>query len=346
MRAEWQRTHAELAELAPAWDRALAQGNPDNPFLLADFLQTWAQAFVPAGELRVLTLWEGEELVGGLPLYRARRLTGPRLAVLRPLGLGFANFTEPFFVGPESAFAAAGWAALRQLRGWSYLSLPLGRRPWWRGAAGLRWRESAPVTDARIAIAGGAAAYAATLQPRMQANLRRCRRRADERGGVELRRETEAAVVEEMIAFQLRHNGPERYPEDREVTPSRPAWAEFTRTLLRRLAAQGRLDAMGLRLGGELAAVGFGFRHGPGYKSLLASYDPRFRHCGPGLLFFYELIEWCWRRGEPYLDMYADGNAFEKRRWCNQFLPLHQVWVFAPTVVGRGLYHSHRLWNR
>jgi len=346
VRAEWHTTHGELAEVAPAWDRALAAGNPDNPFLLADFLQTWSEAFVPAGELRVLTLWEGGELVAGLPLYRARRLSRPRLPVLRAVGLGFANFTEPFCLGPAAAFAAACMRALRQLPGWSYLSLPLGRTPWWRGAAGLRWREGSELTDARIRVERGAADYVATLRPSMQANLRRCLRRAAEAGGLELRRETGAATLEEMIAFQLRHNGPDRYPVDGEVAPSRAAWAGFTRQILLRLAAEQRLDAMALRLGGELAAVGFGFRHGPGYKSMLVSYDPRFRHCGPGLLLFYELIEWCWQRGDPYLDMYADGNEFEKRRWCNQFLPLHRLWVFAPTALGRGLYHSHRLWNR
>ncbi|MGH9392554.1 MAG: GNAT family N-acetyltransferase, partial [Terriglobales bacterium] len=67
------------------------------------------------------------------------------------------------------------------------------------------------------------------------------------------------------------------------------------------------------------------------------SFDPRFRAAGPGLLFIYHLLDWCRQRGDATLEMYANGDEFEKRRWCNAFTRLHRLWLFAPTLRGRAL---------
>ena len=331
----WVTTLEEFVALAPAWDAALAEVAGDNPFLQSEFLLTWCQAFLPPRGLRVLALSRNGRLAGGLPLYRAQR--APGVPVLRLVGCGFANWTEPFFAGDRCEFAAACSRALEGLRGWRYLSLPLARAP-----LGVSLPETAPMVtrDASLCFEPGWRTmddYLATRSPRLRAHLRRSLRLAEAAGGVELRRETDPAVVAELIAFQLRHNGPDRYPPDRVVSGSRAAWSAFTRELLLRLLSRGQLDAMALRIGGphggELAAAGFGFRSGPGYKSMLISHDPKFRRLGPGDLFFFHLIAWCLRHAEPELNMFA--LTPEKRRWCNSYAPLHHVRVFPNTLAGR-----------
>ncbi len=325
----WITAKTDFAALAPAWDAAVLLVGGDNPFLLSDFLLCYTESFVPEGDLRILVIYDKNSLIAGLPLYCARRSRRPRLSALRYLGLGFANLTEPFHPpGAEGAFTLACSQALAELAGWHFCHLPLARTSWWRAAGGCRWLDSSAGVSARLVVDRPAEDYLLTLSAKMQANLRRCRRHATAAGGVTLTRETSPAAVAELVDFQLLHNGPARYPPDVQVSPDRAAWSSFTRTLLLRLAAANHLDAMALRLGGQLAAAGFGFRYGPGYKSMLVSHDPAFSRCGPGLLLFYELINWCLAQGDPWIDMYADGNSFDKRRWCRDFQPLRQAYVF------------------
>lgn len=340
MTAEWIETRGGFEALAPAWDAAVEASAGDNPYLLSQFLLLWAEAFCPPDALRILVLREGGDVAGGLPLFVSRRRRPPREPRLRIAGLGFANFTEPFW-RPESA-AGAGAAigdALRRLLGWSWLHLPLQRQapepaPGWWEQTGLRYSVRRAGSSGRVLTAQPAEACVAALSPRMQANLRRSLRLAAGIGPVRLTRETDAGRIAAMVEFQLQHNGPDRYPPEHELGATRAQWAAFTRRLLMALAASGKLDAMALTLGDALAAVGFGFRHGPGYKSLLTAYDPRFRVCGPGFVFFHHLIDWCCANGEPYLDMYADADEFEKRRWCNLRTPLVELRVFAPSLRG------------
>jgi len=341
MTGRWLTTLEEFRSLAADWDAAVAASGTDNPFLLSEFLLAWGEAFAELGEPRILVCESAGGIEAGLPLFlSSRRHARLHWQALRYFGLGFANLTEPFFPsGQTVAFAEAAGAALRRLHGWSYASLPLSRSRW-AEAADLRVRCASRGSLARICVNCDAVAYAATRRPRMQADLRRCIRRAAETGAITFGREPDH--LDDLIRIQLRFNGPFRYASEFELGASTASWAAFTEALLRRLAATGHLDPVALRIGGELAAAGFGFRYGSGYKSLLASFDPRFRTAGPGMLFFYHLVDWCHQRGDPTIEMYADGEEFEKRRWGNEFVPLHQLWIFAPTLSGRALHQGSR----
>lgn len=349
MTVRWITTRADFAALAPEWDAAVEASGCGNPFLLSSFLSPWAESFVPEGSLCVLVASDDGGIRAGLPLYRDRRRG---VAVLRVVGIGFANLTEPLFAaGAEPAAGAALLGqALAALPDWRYLHLPLVR-PWMLLPPGLPCRETPAGLNARIRIASSAAETVCGLRPRMQANLRRSLRHAAAAGVLSLDCETDPARVEELVAFQLRHNGPERYPPDTVVTRSRTAWAACTRRVLAAMAASDRLDALALRLhrqGREeaLIAAGFGFRLGAGYHSVLVSYDPAFRALGPGFLFFYYLMDWVRARGGDFIEMYADGRAFDKRRWCpgpDSLEPLRSVRLYHPSLSGRLLRRAQAL---
>ncbi|MGN6592571.1 MAG: GNAT family N-acetyltransferase, partial [Terriglobales bacterium] len=333
---------ADLARGAARWDAGVEAGGGDNPFVRSTFLLAWSECFAAPGELRVLVMERDGEIVAGWPLVRQRRRhAGLGCWALRPLGLGFANFNEPFYRMPAEEFAAAAAGALAARGEWDYVSLPLAREPWWE-KAGWRWRTRRQGAAARLRLDRPAAEYAARLRPHMRANLRRALRRAEEMGGARLERVTEAGGLEELIAFQLRHNGPRRYPAEREWGATPEQWADFTGVLLRRLAAAGQLDAMALRLGGGLAAAGFGVRHGRGYKSMLTSFDPAYGAAAPGLLLFYLLMDWCRAQGDAYLDMYAEAGHLDKRRWEPEAVALYQGFIFAPSLRGAALWLAGR----
>jgi CelD/BcsL family acetyltransferase involved in cellulose biosynthesis len=339
MTARWWTTQAELAEGAARWDAGVAAAGGDNPFVLSTFLLAWAESFAAAGSLRVLVIEEaGGAIRGGWALVRQRRRHGGLGCwALRPLGLGFANLNEPFHQMTAAEFAGLAERALAECGEWDYVSLPLAREPWWE-QAGWRWRTRRQGAAARLRVDRPAAEYAAGLSAKMQANLRRALRRAEEMGGARLERVTEARGLEELIAFQLRHNGPRRYPPEREWGAAPEQWEGLVRRLLPRLAERGQLDAMALRLGGGLAAAGFGFRHGRGYKSMLTSFDPAYGAAAPGLLLFYLLMDWCRAQGDPHLDMYADAGHLDKRRWRPEEVALYQGFIFAGSARGRALF--------
>ncbi|HET9783351.1 MAG TPA: GNAT family N-acetyltransferase, partial [Terriglobales bacterium] len=360
MTPRWWTTHAELTAGAARWDAGVEAAGGDNPFVLSTFLRAWAETFAPPADkrgarrsragarasqsLRVLALEDSAGAVlAGWPLVRQRRRHGGIACwALRPLGLGFANLNEPFHRMSAPEFAALAERALAERDDWDYISLPLARTPWWE-KAGWRWRTRPQGAAARLRLHRPAAEYALGLSPRMQANLRRALRRAAELGGARLQPVTDTRGLEELIAFQLRHNGPRRYPPEREWGAPPEQWEAFVRMLLPRLANAGQLDAMALRLGDRLAAVGFGFRFGSGYKSMLTSFDPAFRTAAPGLLLFYFLMDGCRARGDTWLDMYADAAHLDKRRWQPEEVPLYHGFIFAPSPRGRALFGLSRM---
>lgn len=347
MTARWMLTHDEFAGIAEQWDAGLEASGADNPYLLSEFLSAWADEFAAPESLRVLTLWQGRTLVGGLPLYRDRRRG---VAMLRALGIGFAGLSEGWRHPSAGNFSAACAAALAERRDWQYLNLPLARTPFMTETQ-LPVISDATISGARARLGDSFDAYLAERPRSLQVKLGLSRRRAKTVGGWELVELQKASEVRELVAFQLQCNGPDRYMPDRVVTGQRQRWARFTRGVLERLNRRGRLEAFELRIGGERAAAAFGMKLGPGFNYVLTSCDRNFSRYSPGHMLFAALIERACALRQPYVDAFgvgekaADEDATGLRRWCNEFPPLYRQRVFHPGLGGAALLQIGRLWT-
>ncbi|HXR97117.1 MAG TPA: GNAT family N-acetyltransferase [Terriglobales bacterium] len=350
MTARWLTTHAEFAAIAAQWDGALESMNAgsgaDNPFLLSEFLQAWADEFVPPEALRVLTFWRGGDLVGGLPLYRERRRG---VAMLRALGIGFAGLSEGWSHS-DTQFGSACAAALGERDDWQYLNLPLSRSAWLEGGS-LPLITTPAISGARAHLNANFDAYLAERPRSLQVKLGLSRRRAHAAGGWELVELQGLQAIKDLIEFQLRCNGPELYATDPVVTPQRERWSRFTRDMLERMAGCGRLQALELRIGGERAAAAFGLKLGEGFNYVLTSCDRNFSRFSPGHMMFAAIIERACALRLPYVDAFGVGEkaageeAGGLRRWCNEFPPQYRQRLFHPGIGGAALLQIGRLWK-
>ncbi len=120
-RTEVACEHLQFDAVAAAWDDLWRRTPAATAFQSHAWLSAWARAYVPAGRLAVVTVWDGDALVAAAPLYRVRR--GP-VAALAPLGGPLSDSTD-VLVDPQAPGAGTRLVdALLQVPGWRVLDLP------------------------------------------------------------------------------------------------------------------------------------------------------------------------------------------------------------------------------
>ncbi|RYG41185.1 hypothetical protein EON79_21245, partial [bacterium] len=103
-------TPEAVATLAGAWDDLLRDAPTATPFQSREWIETVLMA--SSGRGRIITVREGDELVGLLPL----RLTSGLWRVARPLGVGPSDYLHPLARADyESRVNDEVAAALRRL---------------------------------------------------------------------------------------------------------------------------------------------------------------------------------------------------------------------------------------
>ncbi|RBY74829.1 glycosyl transferase family 1 [Blastococcus sp. TF02-09] len=138
------RTCPELAALADEWDRLYAAASPPaTPFQAHAWVTAWAGAYVPAGELFVVTVRRRGRLVAAAPLFRDRR--GP-WQVLTPLGGAQSDHSDVLVAADERGALDALGRALLDAPGWQVLDLP-ELRP---DAAARAWTSAWPGRVTRL----------------------------------------------------------------------------------------------------------------------------------------------------------------------------------------------------
>ena len=129
--------HAGFDALAEAWDDLWARTPSATPFQTHAWTSAWARAYVPAGQLAVVTVRDGDVLVAAAALHRVRR--GP-MRLLAPLGGEISDHTDVLLDPLVPDAGARLVQALLQLPGWSVLDLPEVLP----GAAAQSWAQSWP----------------------------------------------------------------------------------------------------------------------------------------------------------------------------------------------------------
>ncbi|MGY1692648.1 GNAT family N-acetyltransferase [Geodermatophilus sp. SYSU D01105] len=115
------RQHADFDALAGAWDDLWARCPSATPFQTHAWTSAWARAYVPAGQLVVVTVWEDGVLVAAAALHRVRR---GLVHLLAPLGGDLSDHTD-VLVDPEVPDAGPRLVqALLQVPGWRLVDLP------------------------------------------------------------------------------------------------------------------------------------------------------------------------------------------------------------------------------
>lgn len=96
MRTEWLSA-AEALDRAPEWDVLHARAS-GSPFQSRSWQTAWWETFARRGRVRVLSVWDGDDLCAWLPLWFG-------VGVVRAAGFGVSDFLDPL-LDPERPDAA------------------------------------------------------------------------------------------------------------------------------------------------------------------------------------------------------------------------------------------------
>ena len=349
----------EWAQLESKWDALHAVSPTASTPLSFTWLTTWWRVYGPAlerAELQIVTVWQGTDLIGAVPLYAHSVAAGPfRIRRLEFISTGEAEFEETCAdylnllhqPGDGEACAQLVWQAISDLE-WDHLEfvdLPDGSPlllPSCRPTQIEQFsRGLCPVAD----LSGGFDAYLQRLSSNRRQQIRRLLRE-----GERLNVRFDVVNAEAMsIAFEdlVRLHQARWTAEGSPGVFSAPKFVAFHRNLLGTWLPSGRAVLATLGLGGDTVAVLYGFITGTKFDFYQSGV--RFDSAGselssPGTLAHLLLMKALAARGTTAYD-FLRGPSAHKERHATGATALVGVRAWRPTVAA-GLYRTANLAGR
>lgn len=277
-------TTAGLEELAPAWDDLWRRTPAATPFQSPAWLLPWWRE-IGAGELRVLLARRAGRLVGLLPMY-LQHGSGKLL----PLGIAISDYLDGLFEEDDAPTVAdAMLQRLDDRRDWQRCEL----HPLPKGSPLLEARPPPGCGDEvvgfepclAVEIPAGARELGDILPPKIRANIRYFRRRAEQAGRVAFETATALTFTEVLDALFRLHDARWHQLEQPGVLAD-PAIRRFHRAAAPLLLSSGLLRLHALRLDQRIIAAMYAF-HAQGRAYVyLSGFDPEFAALSPGTLIF------------------------------------------------------------
>ena len=311
MRIEWVGEPERFEQLEADWEGMLPAGA--RPFDTHPWYRSWYRAFGAEGDMRICLAWEGDRLVGALPLMERRRRWLSAMAnihspVYRPVGSS-----------PEAVRAVVEAGMARSVAKISLSALPshdpalamLGETA---TAGGRRYvvdpEHVSPLVEMgegidglarRVEAALGRAARALPAQdgprPRGRALDRRAARGPGDRAGPRIRRRGQ------RLEGRERHGHPLRTPGPRSSTARWPRASPSAASCGCRgscSTATGRRSISACSTRGRLYLLKTG-------------YDERFRRLAPGLVMRLSTIERCFELGLEAHELLGDDTEWKRK---------------------------------
>jgi CelD/BcsL family acetyltransferase involved in cellulose biosynthesis len=328
--------HDELDALADAWDDLWRRSPAATAFQSHAWCSAWARAYVPAGRLAVVTVWDGDVLVAAAPLHRARR--GP-VPVLAPLGGALSDSTDilldPGFPGAGPRLARA----LAQVPGWRVLDLPevlpgSAAQDWtasWPGRA----RRSLSSLNLQLPVLPQAELLA-RLPSRTSGTLRRKLKKVDKLGieRIELDRAAVADAVDELLRLHEaqwagRRGNPEHLTE---------RFRTFLVGAVEAMVDRGQAVLVEYRLEGRVMAAEVDLVAHRQLAYYLAGIHPDLReHLDTSVLLVGGALELAQRLGLAEYS-FLRGDEDYKLRWRPDPVTAERVLLARPGLVGSAGY--------
>lgn len=300
------------------WDGLALHAAEPNPFAERWFFEAGARNLLPSGPTRLLSVWNGEEMIGLLPLVVERHARIP-VSFLRNWRHNQCFLGTPLIRdGREADFWAEALAALDSApwaRSFFHLNSVAEGGPVHLGLAeaAARLGRPCPVVHRRIRAMlasdlGPAAYYEAAVRTKKRKELRRQSARLAELGAVTCDTlepggdagawcdsflALEASGWKGRIGSALAHD---------------PASAAFFRDIFLAGHRSGRLEALALSLDGRPLAMLVNLIAPPGAFSFKTAIDEDFARFSPGVLLQIENLRLLERDGIDWTDSCAVEN--------------------------------------
>jgi len=319
MNYQWIEDSSVFERIAQDWDRALLCSKEDNPFLLSDFIQTWWKYYAKGSKLQIFVLYDGKNIIGGLPLYHKKE------GYLEYPGGCLANYTE-FLTNGNNQQQVWGTflAALDERKDWRCVSLKRYRK---NRCASLQeflrepfhyngiWVDSYKCGYTYlINIPENFSNYIDFLPKKLRYYIRRSEKEFSKLGKItfsslhnhdELLEWYDTFIRLSRDSFK-RRNKISAFEDERQC--------EFFKELINKFYRAGYLDLNVLKLNDRVIAIHFGYSTGKNLNYVFPVFDMDFAPLNPGHLLIYRLIELGTKRGNKLFDFYS-GHSFYKEQW-------------------------------
>lgn len=301
-------TGERFAELAAAWDR-LERDEP-TPFASHAWFTAWWAAFGAGGELRIVALWEGDELAGVLPLQRRGRGLGAmanvHTPVFRPPAVDAAALEQLL----DAALRLGGRLTLESLPEQDPATAALQRRA---AADGGRVLLAPAHVSPIVDTTGEYADWRALSRPRWGAPLERFRRKMQREHAAEI-----ATIVEPVdVAAELRAGFAVEASgwkgEAGTAILSDPATLRFYEDVASAAQERDELRFSRVVLDGRVAAFDLTVLRKGRLYLLKTGFDEQYRKLAPGLVMRLSIIERCFELGLEAHELLGDDSEWKRK---------------------------------
>jgi len=331
--------HDEIDGIVGEWEE-LARRTDASPFCRPGWFTAWHQAFGRGSSLGAVAERRDGRLTGVLAFTRRRgAIVAPanwhtplfdaisedpdgasrllrRVLVERPRRVDFS------FVRGDSSLFAGGLATAAEL-GHPAESRVIERSPY-------------------VRVEGGWEAFEARLPTKRRSNLRRCRRRLEDRGSVSIEITDGSSGLHRKLAEGFAVEASGWKAERGTAIASSAATRRFYSEVAGWAAERGWLRLWFLRLGGRAIGFGYTIEHGGSIYELKIGYDPEFATYAPGVLLTRARLEHAFSSGLERYEFLGQPEP-HKLEWTRDCRELTRLQIFAPTPAG---WASHQAWTR
>jgi len=329
----------------------LVETTCDEPFYRHEYILSWIDNFVPGAKLRILTARDpAGRLVAALPLVAERGfLYGlPVRRLVSPTNVHSYRFD--LVAEDRQAAARAFFGALADDDTWDVIRItdvPEGGKAWDLYTLAMEagfpagcWKSQRspylPLPPSYDALEMG-------LSAKFKANLRRRRRRLEERGVISVQRVTGGAELQRRLeeCFALERSG-WKGRKGTAAAQSRRTHGFYT-GLAHQAACADYFSLFFLMLDGKAIASQYGLtRHGT-YSLVMTCYDEAVKEYSPSHLLLEDVMKLCISRGLSEFDFLGCDLGW-KLDWSPIARSHYWLYIFRGSRLGRVLQKAKFEW--
>ncbi len=318
-----------IDRLLDEWD-ALADRCAPAPFVRPGWITAWSHAF-GAGSLELLCAREAGRLVGVLPVRRRpRAVDSPTNFHTPEFGL-LADHDDARRVLADSVFAfrprrvAIGFLAADRA---DAATLEKTAR-----AHGYRVEVRSAMRSPYVVIDSDWTTYERRLSRNLIGDLRRCRRRLEERGGLTITISDGRDGLEELLEQLFLVDAHSWQAAARTAIVSHKNTQQFYENVCRWAASRGSLRVSLLRVADRTVAMELGLEEAGVHFAMKSSYDQSYRRFSPGKILLHGVIESAFTGRLKRVELLGAEDRY-RRLWASHTRERLNLQAYASSPVG------------
>ena len=302
-------------ELASEWDEVFDADPHATPFVSSGWGLAWMRHFADGAEPWLVTVRDGERLVGLAPLALDR---SRRKRVLRMIGKEPGDYWDVLAVPERRETVNAAVAAELARRSEQWDALYIAGQPGESITAALAQQSSlvvrarAGVPCPRVMLPDGFDEYLRLLPASHRSNVRKHLRRLDQ-GQVRLREVTDASELDRAIArwHELHIKRWAALPKRIDPTHLEERFRDFILDAMRALVPQGLARVSEFLVDDEVVGVYVNLIDDHAFYWYLGGFEPSRAKLGLGKMSVAQGIRWSIETGRRYFDFTRGRESFK-----------------------------------